>query len=93
MHAEKEVTMMISHFQRFLDEATIPDPESDPPLGPDCLYGLYTSWCLLHRISPVSDIAFRAGMRSCGIDIHHIRLEMTGPAAANYILASYPGTE
>lgn len=83
---------MISHFQRFLDEATVPDPEA-AVLGPDCLYGLYVSWCLLHRIRPVTDIDFRTGMDHCGIDMHHCRLEMSGPAAADYILSSYPGTD
>ena len=48
----KGLDIVISHFQRFLDEATVPDPEA-AVLGPDCLYGLYVSWCLLHRIRPV----------------------------------------
>lgn len=84
--------MVISHFQQFLRESTIRDPEavSDVLLRPESLYGLYISWCLLYRITPVPDTEFRAGMRRCGIDIHNSGLAMTGPAAADYILASHP---
>jgi hypothetical protein len=31
-------------------------------------------------------------MRHHGIDLHNSRRRMTGPAAADYILASYPAT-
>ena len=80
--------MIRSHFQRFVAEATVPD-ETQQPLGPDCLYGLYTSWCLLHNISPVQDIAFRAAMKQCGVDWHTSPRRITGAAAADYILESY----
>lgn len=83
--------MATSHFNRFLLEATVPD-HTHFPLGPDCLYGLYTSWCLLHNIRPVDDISFRSGMERCGIDLHSTRRRMRGPAAADYILASYPAS-
>jgi hypothetical protein len=82
--------MVTSHYEQFLDEATVPDPDTDCPLGPDCLYGLYTSWCLLQGMEPKSDITFRAAMHRCGIDVHDSRLRMTGPAMADYILSSYP---
>ncbi|BCW79904.1 MULTISPECIES: hypothetical protein [Micrococcaceae] len=82
--------MSASHFQQFLDEATTPDPSGDSPLGPDCLYGLYVSWAALHGLSPKPDQAFRAGMLRCGVDVRNSRLRMTGPAAADYILSSYP---
>jgi len=36
------------------------------------------------------DQAFRAGMLRCGVDPDDCRLHMTGPAAADYILYSYP---
>lgn len=62
-------------------------------MGSDCLYGLYTSWCLLHRINPAAEITFRAAMQRCGVDRRQRRLRMTGPAAADYILASYPDGE
>lgn len=82
--------MATSHFQQFLDEATLFDPSSDSMLGPDCLYGLYISWASLHGLAPKSDQVFRAGMQRCGVDLHDSRLRMTGPAAADYILTSYP---
>ncbi|WP_258803187.1 hypothetical protein [Pseudarthrobacter sp. NS4] len=82
--------MATSHFQQFLQEATIFDPASDSTLGPDCLYGLYVSWATLHGLTPKPDQAFRAGMYRCGVDVNNSRLHMTGPAAADYILSSYP---
>lgn len=82
--------MPSSHFQQFLDEATITDPSAEHPLAPDCLYGLYVSWASLHGFRAKSDQAFRAGMRRCGVDVNDCQLYMTGPAAADYILASYP---
>ena len=82
--------MATSHFQQFLQQATVFDPSSDSTLGPDCLYGLYVSWCGLHGYAPKSDQAFRAGMLRCGVDVNNSWLHMTGPAAADYILSSYP---
>lgn len=82
--------MPASHFQQFLNEATTSDPFSASPLGPDCLYGLYVSWASLHGLTPRPDQAFRAGMRRCGVNVRNSRLRMTGPAAADYILSSYP---
>jgi hypothetical protein len=60
--------MSISHFELFLLDATVPD-ETHGPLGPNCLYGLYTSWCTLHKITPVTDVVFRAAMERRGIDL------------------------
>ncbi len=82
--------MPSSHFQQFLDQATVHDAAAEHPLGPDCLYGLYVSWAALHGFRAKSDQAFRAGMKRCGVDIKHSQLHMTGPAAADYILYSYP---
>ncbi|SFU11422.1 hypothetical protein [Arthrobacter sp. ov118] len=82
--------MATSHFQQFLHDATSPAPDTDSPLGPHCLYGLYTSWCLLQGKTPRRDAAFRAGMRRCRVHIRRGRLRMKGQAAADYILASYP---
>ena len=84
--------MATSHFQQFLNDATSPAPDTDIPLGADCLYGLYTSWCLLQGMAPKTSASFRVGMRLCGINVHHSRLKMKGRAAADYILASYPYT-
>ena len=82
--------MATSHFRKFLHEATAPAPDTDVPLGPDCLYGLYTSWCLLHGTTPKPSGAFQTGMRLCQVNVRKGRLRMKGPAAADYILASYP---
>jgi hypothetical protein len=86
----RERDMPSSHFQQFLDEATTADPSADHPLGPDCLYGLYVSWASLHGFRAKSDQAFRAGMLRCGVNPADCQLHMTGPAAADYILCSYP---
>lgn len=82
--------MAPSQFQQFLDEATVFDPSSDGALRPDCLYGLYVSWAELHGLQPRSDQAFRTAMTRRGTDLADSRLRMTGPAAAEYILRSYP---
>ena len=81
--------MTKSHFERFLVEATVPD-ETEQLLGPDCLYGLYTSWCLLHNITPVQDRDFRAAMERRGVEWCSNRRRIIGPAAADYLLESYP---
>jgi hypothetical protein len=90
LHLRKEPDMATSHFQQFLSDATCPAPDTDHPLGPDCLYGLYTSWCLLHGLRPKPDALFRAGMRLQRIDVRGGKLRMKGRAAADYILSSYP---
>jgi len=82
--------MAASHFTAFLDEATVPDFDTDCPLTADCLYGLYVSWCALQGRDPEPDFTFRAAMHCRGVDVHDSRLRMTGPAAADYILSSYP---
>ncbi len=82
--------MAISHIQQFLQEATITDPSGDSPVTADCLYGLYVSWARLRGYAAKPDQSFRAGMRRCGVDVNDSRLHMTGPAAADYILSSYP---
>lgn len=90
MQERKSLEMALSQFQQFLDEATSPDPFDESSLGPDCLYGLYVSWADLHGMAPKSDQAFRAGMLRCGVDVRNCPLRMKGPAAANFILSSYP---
>lgn len=82
--------MATSHFTTFLAEATVPEFDTDRPLSADCLYGLYVSWCVLHRIDPEPDPAFRAGMHCRDVDVHDSRLRMVGPAGVDYILSSYP---
>jgi len=91
MTEENGPTMPTSHVTAFLLEATVPD-NTEPPLGPDCLYGLYTSWCLLNRITPLEELQLRDVLQHQGIDPLNLRRRITGPAAADYILSSYPVT-
>jgi hypothetical protein len=82
--------MAASHFSTFLAEATVPEFDTDCPMSADCLYGLYVSWCFLNGLEAKPDVTFRAAMHRAGVDIHDSRLRMVGPAAADYILSSYP---
>ena len=82
--------MAPSHFTQFLAEATTADFDTDCPLTADCLYGLYTSWCLLHGLEVRPDETFRAAMHRLGVDVNNSRRRMVGPAAADYLLSSYP---
>ena len=91
MDAEaKKALMESSQIQCFLNEATTADPFNDTPLGPDQLCGRYVSWACLNGITPQHGHAFRGALRHCGVNIRDCRLGMTGPAAADYILNSYP---
>ncbi|WP_442543319.1 hypothetical protein ACSBOX_15970 [Arthrobacter sp. KN11-1C] len=78
-------------FDQFLAEATITTHDrSDSTLGRDCFYGLYTSWCWLKQSVPLPENIFWAALKAKGIHPVGNGLAMTGPAAADYILASYP---
>lgn len=87
--------MTASPYSLFLAD-TIAHAEPGNGLTDDELYGVYTSWCLLRRELPAPQPAFWAAMREggipdrCRIARRVIRpgLRMTGPAAADYILAS-----
>ena len=89
--------MTSSPYPLFLADSITPG-EPREGLTDDELYGLYTSWCLLRREPPASSLAFWAAMREGGIPdrcriarrIIRPGLRMTGPAAADYILASQP---
>ena len=80
--------MAYSQFDHFLQEATYRDPESESTLDGDSFYGLYTSWCSISSSTPRTEHSFWAAMRTRVDPRQGIR--MTGPAAANYILTSYP---
>ena len=80
--------MANSQYDQFLREATA--PASDSVLGRDCLYGVYTSWCYLSQAVPRPEDAFWAAMRQKRIRPGRTHLRMKGPAAADYILSSYP---
>ena len=82
--------MAVSHFDRFLNEATAPDQHGGATLKKDQLYGLYTSWCLLNQSTPADAADFWTAMKARHIRPSDSRLRMTGPAAADYILSSYP---
>ena len=83
--------MADSQYDQFLQEATAPEAAADSVLGRDCLYGLYTSWCFLSQTAPRPEEAFWAAMKEKRIRPGRTPLRMKGPAAADYILSSYPG--
>lgn len=80
-----------SHFDQFLQEATIAEAQPDSALCAETLFGLYTSWCLLSRTNPQTEGAFWAAMRRRHVRPGRNGLRMRGPAAVDYILASSPG--
>lgn len=82
--------MTAIYLDDFLQDATSAEPGSEGGLGCEELYGLYTSWCLLHKY-PISSpgVLFRALARK-GIVPGRSRLAMRGPAAVDYIVASAP---
>jgi hypothetical protein len=82
--------MTATHFERFVAEALTAERETDGQLTPDELYGLYTSWCLIHETQPQPPAALWASLKEQGIAPEDCELAMTGPAAADYILASAP---
>jgi hypothetical protein len=88
-HAAKRAAMATPHYDQFLLDATIRDPESGSNLCPDTLYGLYTSWCHLNRREPQTEKVFWSAMHT-RIDPQPNGLRMRGEAAADYILSSYP---
>lgn len=79
-----------SHFGRFLAEATTEGSDDGTALHKDQLYGLYISWCLLHDAAPHPVSGFWAALKARRIVPGRSRLRMAGPAATDYILATYP---
>lgn len=82
--------MAHSQFDIFLSEATYPDQASEHTLDRDHLYGLYTSWCFINQQALSPEDSFWAAMRD-RINPDRNCLRMKGPAATDYIMASYPG--
>ncbi|MDQ0921612.1 hypothetical protein QF038_000120 [Pseudarthrobacter sp. W1I19] len=82
--------MAHSQFDTFLQEATHLDKAYDHSLDDDRLYGLYTSWCFINQQKPGNESVFWAAMKH-RMPAGHSGLRMKGPAAADYILTSYPG--
>ncbi|MFF2318355.1 hypothetical protein ACFVTE_19075 [Arthrobacter sp. NPDC058097] len=81
--------MAVSQFDQFLRDATICDPDSGATLERDRLYGLYISWCTVTHTRPRRERSFWAAMRR-RVDPDQNTLRMKGPAAADYLLSSYP---
>lgn len=88
--------MSVPNYTRFLSECIIEDPDKQPGLLQDDIYGVYLSWCFLNGERPGSDAAFCAALEQRGYSQHgnnagrYPGLSMTGPAAVDYILASQP---
>jgi len=80
-----------SQYDQFLLEALAPDAPAGSVLGKDCLYGVYTSWCFLTQSVPRPEAAFWSAMKEKRIRAGYTPLRMKGPAAADYILSTYPG--
>jgi hypothetical protein len=83
--------MADSQYDQFLQAATIRDPACDRALGRNRLYGLYISWCFLSQAVPGPEDAFWTAMKKNRVQPQRAGLRMKGPAAADYILASYTG--
>ena len=81
--------MANSQFDLFLHEATYADHASESSLDSDRLYGLYTSWCFVNEQPTGNESSFWAAMKH-KVSVRHNGLRMKGPAAADYILSSYP---
>ena len=65
-----------SHFDRFLSEAIAVDREAGAGLGPDALYGLYTSWCLMTDAHTATARALFKALK----DRHGISSSNNGPS-------------
>jgi hypothetical protein len=83
--------MADSQYDQFLQEATTQDRACDRALGRNRLYGLNTNWCFQSQAAPAQEADFWTVMRKKRIRPQRIGLRMKGPAAADFILASYPG--
>jgi pyoverdine/dityrosine biosynthesis protein Dit1 len=82
--------MAHSQFDTFLHEATYPDHAAGSSMDRDRLYGLYTSWCFVNQQPAGTESTFWAAMKH-RIPPRRNGLRMKGPAAADYIMTSYPG--
>lgn len=78
------------HFEVFLAQAVDEEQDKEAGLGPDELYGLYTSWCLLNKEEPQPPEALWQALKTHRIKPRHNHVGMKGPAAADYIVSSAP---
>jgi hypothetical protein len=83
--------MADSQYDQFLFEATAPDAAAGAGIRRECLYGVYMSWCFLSSSAPRAEDAFWAAMKKKRIRPGRTPLRIKGPAAADYILSTYPG--
>lgn len=81
--------MAHSQFDTFLQEATYLDHAPEHALNRDRLYGLYISWCFINQQAVSAEESFWSAI-SDRFNPEHNGLRMKGPAAADYILTSYP---
>ncbi len=86
----KGMSVSHSHFEVFLAQAIDEDRDAEAGLGPDELYGLYTSWCLLNKEAPHAPEALWEALKAHDIPPADNHVGMKGPAAADYIIASEP---
>ncbi|MDQ0867847.1 hypothetical protein QFZ70_000320 [Arthrobacter sp. V1I9] len=90
--------METSEYTRFIKDCIAADTAKETGLTEDQLYGVYLSWCGLHRQPPTTCESFSTEMANLGLsarrqDNHRTiwpGLRMTGPAALDYILTSQP---
>jgi hypothetical protein len=90
--------MSVPNYTRFLSDCMILDPDRQPGLPEDEIYGVYLSWCILNNEEPGSSKSLWAAMsrhgyaKQPGTAGRYLwsGLTMTGPAAVDYILASQP---
>ncbi|MHC6232029.1 hypothetical protein ACX5I6_21075 [Arthrobacter sp. MMS24-T111] len=78
------------HFEAFFAQAIDEEKDKDTGLGPDELYGLYTSWCLLNKEKPRPPAALWEALKAHNITPGHNHVGMKGPAAADYFISSAP---
>lgn len=90
--------MSVPNYRRFVSECFIQNFERQTALREDEIYGLYISWCLLNNEKTGPSASLWAAMEELG---HRKQqdstgstewpgLNITGPAAVEYILASQP---
>lgn len=86
------------NYTRFLSECIICNPDTQPGLREDEIYGVYVSWCVLNAETLCPEPSLWAALNQ---HAHHAPdhasgrriwpgLAMTGPAAFDYILSSQP---
>lgn len=79
------------HHEVFLKQAIDEEGDAEAGLGPDELYGVYTSWCLLNSEEPQAAEALLEARKAHCIKPTNNHVGMKRPAATDYIIASAPG--